>query len=148
MGSFDGYTREETPVAAPGKYRVAIAYAEEGISKSSGNPMIIVGLKLNGTNITVKDYIVKNEYFNRNMTKFYDSFSDIKEGDVNLLGWVGAMGAAEVERDERGYLKKKWYISAKEAEGLPAWEGNLPERQTITELSGFTNIDSDDELPF
>ena len=94
MGSFDGYTREETPVAAPGKYRVAIAYAEEGISKSSGNPMIIVGLKLNGTNITVKDYIVKNEYFNRNMTKFYDSFSDIKEGDVNLLrmGWRNGRG--------------------------------------------------------
>lgn len=39
----------------------------------------------------------------------------------------------------------KRFISADKAEGLPPFEGEKPERQTVTK---FTEDDSDDELPF
>lgn len=144
MSNWD-YTRENSTRLSPGDYRVAIVDVQETTSKSSGNPMIVVTVQPNGSNIKIQNYIVKNEYFNRNMTQFFDAFPQIKEGDFNILGWVGCVGAARLKEDENGYLKVAWFISEKKAEKLPAWVGDMPERQTVTD---FTPVESDDDLPF
>lgn len=143
------YVRENSTNVAAGDHRFEVVSAEEKISKS-GNKMIVVGVKPNGASFTVNDYIVEGEYFNRKMTQFFDS-TGIAEGDFNLLTWVGAIGAARFKEDENGYLKVGYYLDQKRAEKLPAWEGPVPERQTVTELDetipdGFTAIE-DDELP-
>ncbi len=127
------FQREEAKRIEPGNYRVEVILAEETTSKTSGNPMIVVTVQPNGSNILIKNYIVKNEYFNRNMTSFFDSFN-IEEGNFNFLSWVGAVGAANLIEDENGYLKVKYFIDKKRAENLPEWKGELPERQTITEI--------------
>lgn len=128
-----------------------ITAVEETESKA-GNPMIVVTVRPNGSNINIKHYIVKNQYFNRNMTDFFDSFN-IDEGDFNFPTWVGAVGAAKLAEDENGYLKVRWFISESKAEKLPPWQGTMPERQTVTVIgsatAGFVDVVPDeDDLPF
>lgn len=140
------YKREEADRLSAGDYRVVIVDAQEAVSKTSGNPMIVVTVRPNGSNIKIQNYIVRNQYFNRNMTQFYDAFPQISEGDFNLLGWVGCVGAARLKEDENGYLKVAWFLDAKRAEKLPPWQGEVPERQTVTALGDAEEVD--EELPF
>ena len=72
------YTREEANRLSPGDYRVAIVDVQEATSKSSGNPMLVVTVQPNGSNIKIQNYIVRNEYFNRNMTQLFDAFPQIR----------------------------------------------------------------------
>ena len=151
MSTWDDWSREEAPRLEPGDYRVEITAVEETESKA-GNPMIVVTVRPNGSNINIKHYIVKNQYFNRNMTDFFDSFN-IDEGDFNFPTWVGAVGAAKLAEDENGYLKVRWFISESKAEKLPPWHGTMPERQTVTVIGGVTAgfvdvVPDEDDLPF
>lgn len=143
MGNWDDYRREERERLAPGNYRVEIVSAEETESRA-GNPMLVIGIRPNGSKITIKHYIVKNEYFNRNMTDFFDSFN-IDDGDFTLPTWVGAVGAAKLKEDDQGYLKVQYFISEDRAEKLPPWDGPLPERQ---ELLQFKDLEDDGDLPW
>ena len=146
MSSWNDYQPEESVRAQKGKYRVEIVDAEEAISKSSGLPMFVITVKPNPTNIKVKTYLVKNDKFNANATKFFDAFG-ITRGDFNCLGWIGAVGAGDFDTDENGYLNLKWWLSSSEAAKLPAWVGEVPERQTITDLAGNDEPTPFDELP-
>lgn len=147
MGIWDDYKREERPRLSPGSYRVTIVSAEERESKA-GNPMIVIGIQPNGSSVIINHYIVKNQYFNRNMTDFFDSFN-IEEGDFVLPSWIGAVGAAKLKEDDQGYLTVSYFISQDRADRLPPWEGTVPERQTVTSIGEFSAIeDEDDDLPF
>lgn len=143
MANFD-YTPEERTKVQAGDYRLEVLSAEEKVSKS-GNPMIVVVVQPNASGIKITHYMVKNEYFNRNMTEFFDSFG-ITRGDFNLLGWVGAVGAGRLKEDENGYLKVAYFIDQAKAAKLPEWVGEKPERQRITELDDNSPTPFD-ELP-
>lgn len=145
MGNWD-YVREETPRLQPGDYRVEITNAEEKVS-SNGNQMIVITVKPNGSDISINYYIVKNQYFNRNMTSFFDSFN-VEEGNFNFMTWIGAVGAARLKEDENGYLKVSYFISKSRAANLPEWVGDIPERQTVTKIGDFEEINTDDDIPF
>jgi hypothetical protein len=141
------YTREESSNAGAGDHRFAVISAEEKTSKT-GKQMVVITLKPNGATFTVNDYIVEGEYFNRKMTQFFDS-TGIEEGNFNYLTWTGAVGAARFKENENGYLKVGYYIDQKRAEKLPAWVGDKPERQTVTEIGGrMETLDPSDDLPF
>jgi hypothetical protein len=145
MGTWNDYKPEEsTSKIGAGNYRCAVVDVEETISKTSQKPMIVITVLVNGTSIKVKHYIVKNEYFNRNITSFFDSFG-IERGDFNFPGWIGAIGAAKFIEDDNGYLKVKFWLNEKQAENLPVWSSKIPERQTVTEIEEPT---VDDDLPF
>lgn len=141
MSNWDSYQREERPRLSPGDYRVEIVSAEEKESKA-GNPMLVIGVRPNGSNITINHYIVKNDWFNRNMTEFFDSFN-IDDGDFTLPTWIGAVGAARLKEDDKGYLKVQYFINEDRAEKLPPWEGKLPERQELTTLTDMNEDDGD-----
>ena len=145
MSFFDGYKREEHSRLTPGNYRVAITEVEETVSRS-GNPMLVVTVQPNGSEIHIKHYLVKNEYFNCNLTDLLDSFGLGENFDT--LTWVGAVGAAKLVEDENGYLKVRYFLSPERAEKLPPWQGKEPERQEVSSLgNGFEELDEDD-LPF
>lgn len=145
-----GYQREEREgtSAVTGKLRCVIVSVEEGVSKTSGNPMIIVSVRPSGCRFTVKQYIVKNEYFNRNMTQFFDCFPEIGDGNFNFIEWVGAEGAAMFDTDENGFLKIKKWVYPRQAESLPPFEGDKPEKQEVTSLGDPDENDDGDGLPF
>lgn len=139
------YTRDESGgKPKTGKQRCVIVDVEEAVSKSSQRPMIVITVQPSGSKARVKNYIVQNEHFNKNMTQFFDAFPGIREGDFNFLTWVGAMGAADFGEDENGYLKVKWWLDPVRAENLPEWEGEKPEQQQLTSLDD----EDEDELPF
>lgn len=143
MSNWDDYKREERPRLTPGDYRVEILAVEERTSKK-GNPMIVITVQPNGTKIPINHYIVKNEWFNQNMTEFFDSFN-IEEGDFEFPTWIGAVGAARLKEDDQGYMKVHYFISQDRAERLPPWQGPIPERQTLTKLE---DIEDDGDLPW
>lgn len=152
MGNWDSYKREENEreSAVTGKHRVVITEAGEATtgpnSKHPGTPMIVVKLRPSGRKFSVTHRIVKNEYFNRNMTQFFDAFTEIDEGDFNFLSWVGAEGAAMFKEDANGYTQVAYFLDPVRAADLPAFEGEKPEKQTITKLDD--EEDDDEGLPF
>ena len=143
MSNWDSYQREECSRLSPGAYRVEIVSVEEKESKT-GNPMLVIGVRPNGSNITINHYIVKNDWFNRNMTEFFDSFN-IDDGDFTLPTWIGAVGAARLKEDDKGYLKVQYFINKDRAEKLPPWEGPMPERQELVQLK---EVEDDEGLPW
>ena len=151
MGVWDNYQRESSNErdnsALIGKRRCVIVGAEERIS-SAGNPMIVIKVRPSGCNFSVTTWLVKNEKFNHNATQFFDCFKEIPDGDFNLLSWIGAEGAADFGEDEKGYLKVKWWVDAVKAQSLPPFEGEKPERQSITSLADEDDTADDDDLPF
>lgn len=149
MGVWDSYQREENEHRSniTGKLRCVIVSAESKTSKS-GNPMIEIKVRPSGCKFSVTTWLVKNDSFNRNATQFFDAFPEIGDGNFNFIEWIGAEGAADFGEDDRGYLKVKWWVDAVKAQSLPPFEGDKPERQTITSLTEEEPYDDDDDLPF
>ena len=144
MSNWNNYVHETMSTLQPGDYRVEIVSAEEKTSKS-GKPMIVVGIKPNGSGITINEYFVQGDFFNRKMSGFFDAFPQINDGDFNFIGWVGCVGAARLKQDG-DYLRVHFFLSPKQAEKLPEWQGAMPERQTVTSFEEVT--DDGDDLPF
>ena len=151
LSIWDGFNREEKEreSAVTGKHRVVIVEADESVtgpnSKSPGTPMVVIKLRPSGRRFTVTHRIVKNDYFNRNMTQFFDAFPEIPFGEQNMLLWVGAEGAAMFKEDANGYTQVQYFLSPERAANLPPFEGETPERVTLTTLD---DPEDDDELPF
>ena len=95
------YVPEERTRIGVGDHRLAVLSAEEKVS-SKGNQMIVIVVQPNNSDIKIAHYIVKNKYFNANITEFFDSFG-IERGDFNFLTWPGAIGAGRLKEDENGY---------------------------------------------
>ena len=144
MAFGQSFKREERKTITPGDYRVQVVEAEETVSKSSGKNMLVITVQPNGSDIKIKQYIVDNQYFNQNMTQFFDSFN-VPFGDFDLPTWKGAIGAAKLVLDENEFLRVKYFIHRDKQGSLPQWEGQLPERQSVTTLGAPVE---DDELPF
>ena len=152
MSNWNDFQREENEreSAVTGKHRVVITEVSEGVtgpnSKNPGTPVIIVKVRPSGRRFSVTYRLIKNEWFNRNATQFFDAFPEIKFGDFSFLSWVGAEGAAMFKQDDRGYTQVSYFLSPERAADLPPFEGDKPERQTVTSLDD--DADPDDDLPF
>lgn len=130
---------EELP---EGKYRVVIESAEMAVSKR-GNDMLVIKMLVSGGQKRLWNYITfmedKPEITNRILTQFFDSFG-IADGDFNLAGYAGKAGGVSVKHDEEGRAKVVYFLSKKQQEKLPPWEGESPK---------FRPAEGDDEdLPF
>lgn len=144
MADYSDFVREnETRIE--GRQRCVVTGVEEAISKTSGKPMIVIAFRPSGCKFTVKDFIVKNDSFNRRMTAFFDAFPEIEFGNFDIMTWVGCEGAINLAEDDRGYLKVKGYVDPVRAASLPPFEGTKPPRQVITSLE---DEDSSEDLPF
>lgn len=144
------YKRETQARVGAGDHRFEVVSAEEKLSSTNKN-MIVVELRPNGASFTVRDYFVEGEYFNRRATSFFDS-TNVEDGNFNLLTWTGAVGAARFKEDENGFLKVHYYIDKAKQDKLPAWVGNMPERQTVTQIGevgeAFDELSAEEDLPF
>ena len=151
------YERNESNGFEPipeGKYRIRIKEAEKAVSKS-GNDMLVLKFEVSGQKGLIFHYIVfmqdRPEITNRNLTKFFDSFAGIPEGDLDTSHWIGKVGAAEIKHEEyNGNVNAKinYFISRDKQDTLPNWQE--PDG-TTTNADGFMNIPDgagDDGLPF
>ena len=132
-----------------GKHRIRVKSAEKAVS-SKGNDMLTLQFEVSGYNEIVYHYIVDNEYANRNLTQFFDSFKDIPEGELELSKWVGKVGACTIKHDTyNDNIKSKvgYFIPVDKQGGLPAWRE--PTGAEV-DADGFISIPEGaaDELPF
>lgn len=148
MGNWDGYKREEAKSRLqPGAYRVEIVSAEEKVSKS-GKPMIVVGVKPNGSGLVIRDFFVSGEYFNSKASRFFDAFPQIGDGNFNFVEWVGCVGACQLKQ-EGEYLAVHYYLTPQQAEKLPAWVGEMPEQQKVSSIAEMQEVEmADDDMLF
>ena len=150
MGAWDDYKRveQEKPERQPlGKTRCVIVDVEEAVSKSSGNPMIVVIVKPSGYNAKIRKYIVKNEKFNKNMTDFFDAVEGVDDGDFNFLSWIGCEIGADIGLDGNGFWDIKWWLDRRWLEKLPPFEGEKPPRMQVTKLDPEDDPE-DEDLPW
>lgn len=79
-----------------------------------GDPMMTVDLVIRESPIIFKHRIVKNEYFNANMTKFYDCFK-IPRGNAEYERWIGRPGKVHIAKGKpndagMAYMEIKYLI--------------------------------------
>lgn len=114
---------------AEGRYRVMIVSAEMAVS-SKGNDMLVLKMLVSGKNTYLWNYITflddRPEITNRMLTQFFDSFG-ISDGDFNLAGYVGKIGACQVKHDDEGRAKIQYFLTPSQAKALPPFDGKLPE---------------------
>ena len=150
MSAWDDYKRveQDKPERQPlGKTRCVIVDVEETVSKSSGNPMIVVTCKPSGHNAKLKYYIVKNDKFNKNMTDFFDAVDGVEDGDFNFLSWIGCEIGADIGLDDDGFWKIKWWLDRRWLGKLPPFEGEKPQKMTVTKLDD-PDTDLEEDLPW
>lgn len=140
-------TESEFEKIPEGRHRIMIRNVEKTESQA-GNEMLKFEFNVSGTNSRLFHYIVflpdRPEITNRNLTQFFDSFTDIEDGNFDFMSWIGKVGAAEVEHDGE-YVRVKRFLPKRAQASLPPWKdaGN----NTTTMMSGFTEVD-DDDMPF
>lgn len=141
------FKREESTFSEipEGKYRVAIVSAEMAVSKSSGNDMLVIKMRVSGYNSHIWNYIVflddRPEITNRMLTQFFDSFG-IEDGNFDLASYTGKIGGANIKHDEQGRAKVSYFLSKKQQESLPPWQGEIP-KSALVEVE-----DEGEDLPF
>lgn len=104
--------RNDFPQIPEGRYRVKILSADKAVSKA-GNDMLVIKLEVSGQRNWLWDYIVflddRPEITNRKLTQLFDAFG-IEDGDFNLAGYVGRVGAAQVKHDDEGKARLHYYL--------------------------------------
>lgn len=130
-----------------GRYRIRVRSAEKAVSKNSGNDMLVLQFDVSGTSQILYHYISfledRPEITNRMLTAFFDSFSGIPEGDLELSHWIGQVGACQVKHDDQGRAKIHYFLNEKQQEDLPNWRE--PDGREV-DKDGFMQV-NDDELP-
>jgi hypothetical protein len=120
-GKFDPNTRfDPWPV---GPHRLRIEEAEQAVSKNSGNEMFKVTFSASGLPGRLFHYFVDNEFLQRNIDPFFDSFG-IQPGNFNVLSWRGKVGAARIKHEmyqEQPQAKIAFFILKSKQADLPAW---------------------------
>lgn len=145
------YKREEQSFAPlpEGKYRIRIKSVEKAMSQK-GNDMLVFQFEVSGSNKILFYYLVfmndRPEITNGKLTQFFDSFKDIKDGDFDILNWVGKVGACMVKHEEyQGEPRERisYFIKADKQDSLPPWqEGPAPAG------TGFTPAPAGYDVPF
>ena len=156
--NFNSADYEESNSFAPipvGDHRVRIANAEEKRS-NNGNDMVVLTLDVSGHSSSLWYYLVfmpdNPQMTNQKLGQIFDSFG-ITPGDMNIKNWLGKVGGARVKHEKyngEDTAKVAYFLSRSKVEKLPAW-ADAPGKASVTggsATAGFTEIPSDDSLPF
>jgi hypothetical protein len=154
MSVLDGYREEEYggPSIKAGEYRLKIIKAEEKVFRSGNEGVKIELINKEGNAFFYN--IVKNEFFNLNLTRFYDCFN-IRRGNKSLAEWAGHYGWVYLDKgspdyEGRAYMEIKRLIVKKD--GAPpdpaAGPLALKRRQAIADIASIITQADPDMLPY
>lgn len=117
-----GYAPEDyNKKMEPGDYRAKITEVVDGTSRA-GNSMRTVKLITRESAIEFKHWLVKNEHFNANATKFFDCFK-IPRGNFDPRAWVGKVGLVHIEQGKpndqgKSYMEIAYLITDSAAQAM------------------------------
>jgi len=129
----DGYQPDENyggQQLVEGDYAVKIHNITFKPTKN-GDPMMTIDLITKDSPIVFKHRIVKNDYFNSNMTKFFDCFK-IPRGNFEYQRWLERVGKCHIAKGEpnaegKAYMEIKYLIvDAKAASPTPQAQVQRP----------------------
>lgn len=144
----DNYQAGGGPRLEDGDYKVRIESVVTGRSKA-GAPMITVELGIAQASFRFKHYIVKNDYFDANMTKFADCFK-IPRGNIEFNRWTGRVGKAYLAKGEpkdngKSYMEIKYLIVDTTA---PAPSTPTQKQGPVAQPAPAGTDDFTDDIPF
>ncbi len=85
-----------------GEHRVSILDAKEAMSRK-GAPMVEVRLQVTDSNsIPYVERIVAGEWFDRNMSRFFDAFKIVR-GNFNYASWRGKTARGMFKHEQQTY---------------------------------------------
>jgi hypothetical protein len=150
MSVLDNYREEDYNVQIEaGEHQLKIVKAEEKVF-NSGNEGIKIEL-INKDKVKFFYHIIKNDFFNQNLTRFYDCFK-IRRGETNLNQWVGRFGWAYINlgksnNDGKSYMEIKYLIvkQPNQDTGNPL---NEKRRQLIADINAVITRVNSDQLPY
>ena len=149
------YQREETSFAPlpEGKYRIRVRAVEKAQSKQ-GNDMLVLQFDVSGSAKVLYYYLVfmpdRPEITNGKLTQFFDSFKGIKDGDFEILHWIGQVGACMIKNEEYNGEKRErisYFIKADKQGDLPPWKEDVSS-PSVTAGTAFAPADSGYDVPF
>ncbi|GHV55013.1 hypothetical protein FACS1894216_16240 [Synergistales bacterium] len=114
-----------------GAHRIRVEEAEEGTSKN-GNAMIKVTFSVSGHKGKLFHYFVDNEWIQRNLDPFFDSFG-IQPGNFNLLTRRGKVGACVVKHemyDGGARARISYFVLKSKQKDIPAWKEDWAARKS------------------
>lgn len=134
MAFYDGYHYEDYRTqfdVADGDHRVTVVQAREAQAKS-GRAMIEVTLKVEGATAQYIERYVDNEFFNKNISRFFDAFG-MKPGNFQFASWANRTATAHFEHEQDTYTgsdglqrntnrAKLKYLIVPEREQFPAYQ--------------------------
>jgi hypothetical protein len=153
MSVLDGYREEDYSVQIePGEHQLKIVKAEEKVF-NSGNEGLKIEL-VNKDKIRFFYHIINNDYFNQNLTRFYDCFK-IRRGDTNLNQWIGRFGWAFIDKgkpNDNGvsYMEIKRLVVKQPGVTPPVTGNSLNEKrkQLIADINDLVNRNDINDLPY
>jgi hypothetical protein len=144
------YVEEERAKIAPGECTFLVKGLAEGVSKSSGNPMITLELELEDKNHIIQGKVFDYLPVSKNMIWKIKTFMlsvglDFKKEvlQLNEINCCGKSGQCTVEFNEDGYVRIKKYLP-RESVDSPAQNDVQPKVEVKKEITN----DFDDDIPF
>ncbi len=97
----EDYTQDIFDVA-DGVHNLKIVKAETKQSKTGKHMIVVTYVVQECTDAPYIEYYCEGEYFNRNMSRFFDAFN-IRQGDFNFNAWIGHYGKAMFDHHDKTY---------------------------------------------
>lgn len=139
-----------------GDYRLKIESVTPGYAQNSGNAMLTIELGIAEASFKLKHFLVKNEYFNANTTKFFDCFK-IPRGNFEYNRWIGRVGLGHLVKGKPKDNGKQYmelaYLIVPQTPGAqsPAPQTSRPPVQRqgpAAQPPAQPQDDFDDDIPF
>lgn len=86
-----------------GDNQIMVAGARTAQTKTSGAQMLEIAFKVQGCPGFYYERYVEGDYFNKNITKFFDALG-IARGDFDFSHWKGKKGVAHFEHEIQEYI--------------------------------------------
>jgi hypothetical protein len=86
-----------------GDNQIMVAGARIAQTKTSGAQMLEIAFKVQGCPGFYYERYVEGDYFNKNITKFFDALG-ITRGDFDFTHWKGKKGYAHFEHEVQEYI--------------------------------------------
>ena len=140
----DDYTATNTKLLDEGEYRVRIINATETVAKN-GTEGIEILFQVKGYSNKLRYYIWYNREHaartNQLLGELFDSFEILPKEQKACENWIGKRGAVYVIHDVykgRKIAKAAFCLSREQQAKLPAWEDDIPKRNSIASAKVVT----------
>ena len=110
---------------ADGDHVVVIYKVENKVSKNGSHMHEVTYMVKDSNGVPFIDRIVEGEYYNKNMTRFFDAFH-IQRGDFNFNNWLNKKAYAHFEHKQETFTNSNGQQVTVNKANLVYFHNNMP----------------------